>query len=117
MAAPVTVVSSMQPSADATFVSSIQLRRPRHVSPEVARGLEILGHAMDYLMDEYLNAPGCISAGDDELEAVQMLMELNRQIYFSCPRVTTLKERWMCFLQRFTSWCTGSVPAESAHKR
>lgn len=110
MAAPVTVVPSTQISADAAFVSSIQPRRRRHVSPEAGRGLEILGHAIDYLMDEYLNSPGCISARDDELEAVQMLMALNRQIYFSCPVVKTLKERWMLFLQRFAAWLTRRTP-------
>lgn len=112
MAAPVTVVSSMQPSADAAFISTIQPRRPRHVSPEAGRGLEILGHAIDYLMDEYLDAPGCISAGEDELEAVQMLMALNRQIYFSCPVVPTLKERWMLLLQWFAAGLARRVPEE-----
>ena len=110
MAAPVTIVSSAQISADTAFASPIQTKRRRHVSPEAGRGLEILGHAIDYLMDEYLTEPGCISAGDDELEAVQMLMALNRQIYFSCPVVKTLKERWILFLQRFNARVTRRVP-------
>ena len=110
MAAPVTNVSSAQNSTDTAFVSSIQSRRRRQVSPEAGRGLEILGHAIDYLMDEYLNEPGCISLGDDELEAVQMLMALNRQIYFSCPVVKTMKERWMMSLQRFAARVTRRVP-------
>jgi hypothetical protein len=110
MAASVTVVSSEQISADAAFVCPIQTKRRRRVSPEAGRGIEILGHAIDYLMDEYLTGPGCISAGDDELEAVQMLMALNRQIYFSCPVVKTLKERWILFLQRFAAWLTRRVP-------
>lgn len=74
----------------------------RRISPEAGRGLEILGHAIGYLTDEYVHrggsSSGALSAQDPELEAVQLLMALNRQIYFECPVAPTLGER---FRERF----------------
>lgn len=72
----------------------------RRVSFEAERGLEILGHAIDYLMDEYLQSQGLIRAEDPEVQAVQILMALNREIYLSCPVVPTLRQRWNAFWRR-----------------
>lgn len=66
----------------------------RRISLEAGRALEILGHAIEYLTDEHVHRGGSLSAQDPELEAVQMLMALNRQIYFECPVVPTLAERF-----------------------
>jgi hypothetical protein len=66
----------------------------RRVCPQAGRALEILGHAIEYLTDEYVRQAGTISAGDSELEAVQLLMKINRQIYFACPVVPTILDRW-----------------------
>lgn len=72
----------------------------RRISYEAGRGLEILGHAIEYLMDEYLQSQGSIRAEDPEVQAVQILMALNREIYFSCPVVPTLRQRWNAFWRR-----------------
>jgi hypothetical protein len=65
----------------------------RRISPDAGRALEILGHAIEYLTDEYVHRMGSFSAQDAELEAVQLLIALNRQIYFECPVAPTLAER------------------------
>ena len=67
--------------------------RRRRISPQAGRALEILGHAIDYLSDEYVHSGGSVAAHDAQVEAVQLLMAANRQIYFNCPLVPTLAER------------------------
>jgi len=67
--------------------------RRRRISPEAGHALEILGHAIEYLTDEFVRAGGSISTHDAQVEAVQMLMSLNREIYFGCPEVPTFADR------------------------
>lgn len=72
--------------------------RRRHISPEAGRALEILGHAIEYLTDEFVHAGGTFSARDPRVEAVELLIRLNREIYFECPEVPSVAERlraWM----------------------
>lgn len=69
----------------------------RHITPEAGHALEILGHAIEYLTDEYVVTTKQISAHDPQVEAIQLLMALNRQIYFACPVVPTLAERLRAF--------------------
>jgi len=76
------------------------IRRPRHVGREAGRALEILGHAIEYLADEYVHAGKPVSASDPEVEAIQLLMELNRRIYFECPEVPTFAERVRALLTK-----------------
>lgn len=77
-------------------------QRRRRVSPQAGRALEILGHAIDYLIDEHLG--GVYVAGqlssDPVLEAVQMLIELNRDVYFSCPVIPSWSERFQTWLNQ-----------------
>ena len=77
--------------------------RRRRISRESGRGLEILGHAIEYLTDEYVHAGGSLSAHDGQLDAVQLLMAVNRQIYFSCPEVPLMRERWRSLLHLRTA--------------
>jgi hypothetical protein len=67
--------------------------RRRRISPEAGHALEKLGHAIEYLTDEFIHAGGSLSAHDAQVEAVQMLMSINREIYFGCPILPTLGER------------------------
>ena len=72
--------------------------RRRRISPEAGRALEILGHAIEYLADEFVHSGGSVSAHNAQVEAVQLLIGVNRQIYFECPEVPTLAERWRALL-------------------
>ncbi len=68
--------------------------RRRRISPEAGRALEILGHAIEYLTDEHIYRGGSVAAGGSEIEAIQKLMGVNRQIYFGCPEVPSMADRW-----------------------
>ncbi|MGO8757428.1 MAG: hypothetical protein ACLQG3_04820 [Terracidiphilus sp.] len=70
----------------------------RKISPQAGRALEILGHAIEYLADEFVQAGGSCSAHDAQVEAMQLLMGINRQIYFDCPAVPSFGERWRALL-------------------
>jgi hypothetical protein len=83
-------------------VSSAQApaNRRRYIDPQSGRALEILGHAIEYLTDEYVNEESAtFSARNERVEAVQLLMALNRQVYFECPLVPTFSERCRSFLR------------------
>jgi len=71
--------------------------RRRRISPESGRALEILGHAIEYLTDEYIQSEKQVSAHDPDVEAVQLLMALNRKVYYECPESPTLTERLRAF--------------------
>jgi hypothetical protein len=82
--------------ASATIVSRSARRRRstrRRIDPKSGRALEMLGHAIEYLADEYVRAGGSLCAQNSQLEAVQLLMAANRVIYFACPQVESLSER------------------------
>ncbi len=70
----------------------------RRIAPQAGRALEILGHAIEYLSDEFVHAGGSLSAHNAQIEAVQLLMAVNRQIYFACPEVPSMGERWRALL-------------------
>ena len=84
--------------AQTPVASGVTSKRRRRISPEAGRALEILGHAIEYLADEYIHSARTFSANDPEVQAIQLLMALNRQIYFECPIVPTLTERLRTFL-------------------
>jgi hypothetical protein len=70
----------------------------RRTTPEAGFALEILGHAIEYLADEYVHEAGLlpsIHSGDPRMEAIQLLMAANRQVYYSCPVVPPLYRRVM----------------------
>jgi hypothetical protein len=71
----------------------------RHVSPQTGRALEMLGHAIEYLADEYSHQCKSPSAHDGPLDAVQLLMRINREIYLECPEVRTFADRWRWLLR------------------
>jgi len=72
--------------------------RRRRISPEAGHALETLGHAIEYLSDEFMHAGGALSAHNPQVEAVQLLMGINRQIYFDCPIVPSFAERCRALL-------------------
>jgi len=74
--------------------------RPRRISPEAGHALEKLGHAIEYLSDEFVHNGGDLKQHDPQVEAVQLLMALNRQVYFSCPEIPTLGDRLRALIRR-----------------
>jgi hypothetical protein len=68
----------------------------RRTTPEAGFAREILGHAIEYLADEYAHdagLPPSIHSGDPRVEAIQLLMAANRQVYFACPLAPSLYQR------------------------
>jgi hypothetical protein len=93
MAVSMTTDFPVPVSAPATPAVCIRLNRRRRITPQAGHALEILGHAIEYLTDEFVHQGVDLSAGNAQLKAVQLLMALNRQVYFECPEVPTLGER------------------------
>ena len=77
--------------------------RRRRITPEAGHALEILGHAIEYLSDEFVHSGGSLTAHNAQVEAVQLLMGINRQIYFACPELPTLGERWRALVHPRTA--------------
>ena len=73
------------------------LNAPRRISPRAGRALELLTHAIEYLTDQYIWTSGAFSASDPDVQAIQLLMALNREIYFACPVMPTVSERLRAF--------------------
>ena len=58
----------------------------RQPTRESGRALEVLGHAIEYLADEYAvdsRSKGPLGNADPRIEAIQLLKKINRQIYLS----------------------------------
>ncbi len=85
-------------SAPPASMDTVRVNRRRRISPEAGHALEKLGHAIEYLTDEFVHNGGSFSADNEQLEAVQLLMAVNRQIYYSCPEVPSLSERFRMLL-------------------
>ena len=100
---PVAAGSAEQPAVrrDRTVSNAKPVAGMRRlVSPQSGRALEILGHAIEYLADEFALQAGISSAmNDPQNQALQILMAANRTVYFACPTVPTLWERF-CDLWR-----------------
>lgn len=82
--------------------SSLQGSRLRHrrIDPKAGRALEILRNAIEYLADEFVHEKGEVTAQNPQLEAIQLLMAVNRQIYLECPEVPSFTERWRSFFEK-----------------
>jgi hypothetical protein len=73
----------------------------RQLSPLDGHALEMLGHAIEYLADEYsldVEHKGPLGSGDPRIEAIQILKGLNRAVYYSGAEVQpafTRIRRWV----------------------
>jgi len=82
----------------AISVPRVGVKRRRRIDRQSGRALEILGHAIEYLTDEFIHQGAALSSNDAQVQAVQLLMALNRQVYFNCPEVPTFGERCQALL-------------------
>jgi len=97
---PATVFHPVERARVSTF-AQIRTSRRRRISSEAGHAIEKLGHAIDYLADQYIHEGGIFNRHDPELQAVEMLMTINREIYFACPEVPSLGDRWHAWLRGF----------------
>jgi hypothetical protein len=79
-------------------VAAVANRR-RIINQRSGRALEMLGHAIEYLTDEFVQEAAQVSAADPRVQAIQILMALNREIYFECPIKPTIAERLRALLR------------------
>jgi len=98
MATSMTTDFSVRVSAQATASARVHSNRRRRITPQAGHALEILGHAIEYLTDEYVHQGGDLSPRNGQLEAVQLLMARNREVYYECPEVVTLGDRLRAML-------------------
>ncbi|MHB1022962.1 MAG: hypothetical protein ACYC46_13985 [Acidobacteriaceae bacterium] len=80
-------------SAQAKPHSKVIVRR--RPNPLQGRALEILGHAIEYLVDSYI-AGGVhlvTRADDPDQQAAQILMQLNRDVFAECEEIKPLSTR------------------------
>ena len=71
--------------------------RGRYISPRAGHALEILGHAIEYLADELVHEAKPVDACESQVQAIQILMAIDRQVYYECPVVPTFTERLRAF--------------------
>jgi hypothetical protein len=84
--------------------TTVRTPRRRQISREAGRAIEMLGHAIEYLADEF--ALDCMS-GDarkhrgthPQIAAIELLMARNREIYLSCPEIPSMGERLSSWLR------------------
>jgi hypothetical protein len=81
--------------SDFSVPSRISTIRRRSISPQAGKALSILGHAIEYLSDEFIHDyDGVTQVGmSAQIRAIQILMAANRQVYFECPEMPTVMER------------------------
>lgn len=99
MAMSTTTGLSFPAEVSADRASSARSIRRRSIDRASGRALEILGHAIEYLTDELVHSGGSVVASDPRVEAIQLLMSRNRQIYLQCPEVKGFGERCRSLLR------------------
>lgn len=79
---------------------SARMNVRRRIPPTSGFALEKLGHAIEYLTDEYIRENCHEGQLSGQTDAIQLLMLLNREIYFECPAVEPAWIRILRSLQR-----------------
>src|SRR5271154_3451289 len=86
--------SEVAGTGDAAPAAPPPARRP---SPVQGRALEILGHAIEYLVDSRL--AGSVELSRPEVgEAILLLSRANREIFAECPEIVSVGvrvRRWL----------------------
>ena len=113
--------SSVLPAAKTIATPSPLARqvRRRRIDPQTGRALVILGHAIEYLADEFVYEGGTFTANRGQVDAIQLLMSLNREIYMSCPEAQTFGQWLLSFLRRESkqSGNAGALAPGLSHSR
>jgi hypothetical protein len=77
------------------------LKMRRQISPQAGQALEVLGHAIEYLVDQHAHERSLLKWEQAQLEALSILKALNRQIYLECPIEPSFDERVLCLLRKW----------------
>ncbi len=98
------------PITQADAVPARPRHRRRRLDRESGQAIEILGHAIQYLADEYAlecmdpalgnSGQAGVTGPNPRMQAIELLMAANRQIYMSCPQVPTLSDRLSSLFRR-----------------
>jgi hypothetical protein len=97
---PVKAVCPQETGGPVPLAPSIR----RTLSRESGHALEILGHAIEYLADEYaadVERAGPLGNADPRVEAIQILKRLNRAVYYSGTEMEPP-------FRRMRRWLTGA---------
>jgi hypothetical protein len=86
--------------ASAVPSGKIHAARRRRIDPLAGHALETLGHAIEYLADELVHEGGNLSTHRGQIDAIQLLMACNRDVFFDCPEVPSFGERWRSWVHR-----------------
>lgn len=78
-------------------------------TPTQGRGLEILGHAIEYLLDTYVVFPSG-KPSDDDLEAAQILIRANLSVFSECREIVPLSRQLAMWLMQWTRRSSTSPP-------
>ncbi len=93
---PIAAIPSLARGARPAIAASTFRRR--RIDTETGRAIEMLGHAIEYLADEFAldcmsQRVGNVGAPHPQIAAIELLMARNREVYFACPEVPTVGER------------------------
>jgi hypothetical protein len=88
-----TTITGFSIPASAPAIPVDRVRTNRRINSQAGRARELLAHAIEYLTSEYVHTDLSFSARNEQLEAVKLLMALNRQVYFECPEAPSFSER------------------------
>jgi hypothetical protein len=99
------VFVSTSHGATVRTLTAVSPWRRRRVSPETGRAIEMLGHAIEYLADEFalecMSPQKPVGAGmHPRLVAIEILKKCSRVTYLSCPEIPSLGERIRAVLSR-----------------
>jgi hypothetical protein len=90
MATATTTGLAILAPAESTPAVPVRANRRRRISPQAGHALGILGRALEHLTDEFVHSGASFSSRNPQLEAVQLLMARNLQVYFECPEIPSL---------------------------
>jgi len=89
--------------ADSVAAHSLRRRHRARLKTEAARGLEKLGHAIEYLCHQFIDDGVPNNNSRNQLDAIEVLMALHRGIHADAPQCPTVFERFKVGLEQFTA--------------
>lgn len=85
-----------------TYSSTVGRTPParRRITPEAGYALEKLSHAIEYLADEYVDDHSSPFPDRGRIEAIELLMSINRSVYAESPEIPSIARRISSWLRR-----------------